>query len=234
MMFSIRLRRAAVVSALTLCSLLACAHDASALAPDVAVGTTAGATVNTQDAAPSAKREEIDLEIHLQLLVGSNKAEAGVAVPASLDATVKQLRTMMQLPHYRLGPTFLHRVKSGRNLEVKGTGGLLPLGVTTSQTTPTFYNFTLRPVELRTDESGRSTVSINDFRIGMKVPIVTATITSGNSSTGGHPVIQYEDTGIATGLSIREGEPVVVGTIYVGPEGDAIVVVLTAKRIGTR
>lgn len=220
-MLSKRLRRAMALCALASCLVLAGTHSAFAAQDD---------RQDSASPAQAVKREDIDLEIHVQLLVGSNKAEAGARVPASLEPLVRQVGAMMHLPHYRLGPTFLHRVKSGRTLEVKGTGGLLPLGATTSQSTPTFYNFTLRPVELRTDSGGRSIVNINDFRIGMKVPVVT----SGNSGTGGHPMIQYEDTGIMTGLSIREGEPVVAGTIYVGHEGDAIIVVLTARRINAR
>ncbi|HEX8473745.1 MAG TPA: hypothetical protein VF666_06900 [Pyrinomonadaceae bacterium] len=220
MMVSNRLRRALLVFAFACCALSVNTH--------VALGM--------QDAAAPAQenKETADLEVQLQLLIGSNKATEGAKIPASLDATMKQLRATLPMSNYRLGATFLNRVKSGRSLEVKGTGGLLPLGASASATTPTFYNFTLRPVELKTNESGQSVVAINDFRIGMRVPIVTANVASGNSSTGGFPVIQYEDTGISTGLSIREGEPVVVGTIYVGAEGDAIIVVLTAKRIAPR
>lgn len=221
MMLSKRWRRAVLLCALAFGSVLAGAHSALAMQDD---------GQDSASPAQAVKREDIDLEIHVQLLIASNKAEAGANIPASLEPVARQVRASMHLPHYRLGPTFLHRVKSGRNLEVKGTGGLLPLGATASQTTPTFYNFTLRPVEVRTEAGGRSIVNINDFRIGMRVPVVT----SGNSSSGGHPVIQYEDTGILTGLSIREGEPVVVGSIYVGSEGDAVVVVLTAKRINMR
>jgi hypothetical protein len=44
------------------------------------------------------------------------------------------------------------------------------------------------------------------------------------------PTINYEPTGIATDVSMREGEPVIVGTLNIGPSGDAIILVVSAKR----
>jgi len=44
------------------------------------------------------------------------------------------------------------------------------------------------------------------------------------------PATNYEPTGLATDISIREGEPVIVGTLNVGPSGDAIILVVSAKR----
>lgn len=197
-------------------------------------------TEGQSSSATPLKKDAPDLEVQLHLLIASNKASEGARVPASLDTTIKQLRNELPLSNYRLGATFLHRVKSGRPLEVKGTGGLVQFGPAVpspgavSSNSPTFYQFTLAPVEMKVNEAGQPVVSINNFRIGMRVPIVTSQVSSGNSSTGGFPVIQYEDTGITTGLSVREGEPVVVGTLYVGPEGEAVIVILTARRIPIR
>ena len=47
---------------------------------------------------------------------------------------------------------------------------------------------------------------------------------------GGVPATNYENTGLSTDISIREGEPVVVGTLNVGPSGDAIILVVAARR----
>ena len=52
-----------------------------------------------------------------------------------------------------------------------------------------------------------------------------------NASTGtGFPVINYESIGIRTDLTMREGSIVIAGTLNVGPSGDAIVVVVSARR----
>jgi hypothetical protein len=44
------------------------------------------------------------------------------------------------------------------------------------------------------------------------------------------PIINYESTGLNTDISMREGEPVIVGTLNVGPSGDAIILVMLARR----
>ena len=54
----------------------------------------------------------------------------------------------------------------------------------------------------------------------------TTTATGGSS----FPVINYESVGLRTDISMREGVPVIAGTLNVGPSGDAIVVVIAAKR----
>lgn len=62
-----------------------------------------------------------------------------------------------------------------------------------------------------------------------RVPVQTgATV----ASTGNFPVplINYEPTGLHTDISLNEGEPVVVGTLNVGPSGDVLVVVISVKR----
>jgi hypothetical protein len=50
------------------------------------------------------------------------------------------------------------------------------------------------------------------------------------AATGAVPAFNYENTGLATDISMRESEPVIVGTLNVGPSGDAIILVVSAKR----
>ena len=185
-------------------------------------------------------REDFDIEMQLQLLVGTNKPGGGARVPESLEPAVRRLRASIPAANYRLGGTFLHRVKNTRPLEVRGEAGALPLVLISTANlnryTPVYYQFTMAPVELRRDESGREFVSIHNFRFGMRVPIVTALPTLGANGTAPSPppTVVYEDIGITTGLSLQEGRPVVVGTLYTGQEGDVIIVVLTANRVNPR
>jgi hypothetical protein len=72
-----------------------------------------------------------------------------------------------------------------------------------------------------------------EFRFGSRVPIITAQPTTTNASTsvpGGFPVINYQPVGLKTDISMSEGVPVIAGTLYVGPSGDAIIVIVSAKR----
>ena len=59
----------------------------------------------------------------------------------------------------------------------------------------------------------------------------TGLVASGFSANGTvAPSVSYESTGVATDISMRESEPVIVGTLNVGPSGDAIILVVSAKR----
>ena len=218
----------------TLCqqqSLSAAAPTPSASSDSSAPSTSSASSMMSQVKGDS----ETNLEIQLQLLVGSNAATEGARLPGALDATVRQLRSTIQLTNYRLGATFLHRVTSGRALEVKGTGGALPLlmpspNANSNPYTPMFYNFSLRPVELRSDLAGREVISIREFNFGIRVPVGTSLVNSSLGSSTNPQTIQYENIGIFTGVNVPEGQPVVVGTMYMG-QGDVIAVVLTAKKL---
>ena len=210
---------------------------------EVGASTSAqSATEQTPPAQPSRgrPREDFDIEMQLQLLVGTSKAGEGARLPESLEPAVRRLRSSMPAASYRLGGTFLHRVKNTRPLEVRGEAGALPLMLISTANlnryTPVYYQFTMAPVELRRDDAGREFVSIHNFRFGMRVPIVTSLPTLGANGTAPSPppTVVYEDIGINTGLSIQEGQPVVVGTLYTGQEGDVIIVVLTANRVNPR
>jgi hypothetical protein len=85
---------------------------------------------------------------------------------------------------------------------------------------------------LATDGSGNDIVRMNEFKFGARVPIITSQLAPTNASLGVAPVSQvnYESVGLHTDISMREGSPVIAGTLHVGPQGDAIVVAITARR----
>jgi hypothetical protein len=98
----------------------------------------------------------------------------------------------------------------------------------TANITPSFNEFRVNNVKLVTDASGRSIVRMEGFGFGARIPIQTATLVAANAPAG--PMINYEPTGLNTDVSMHEGEPVIVGTLNVGPSGDAIILVMSARR----
>ena len=80
--------------------------------------------------------------------------------------------------------------------------------------------------------SGNDIVRMSELRFGAQVPIITGQVTTSNASLGSAPVTQvtYQNIGLRTDISMREGSPVIAGTLNVGPQGDAIVVVISARR----
>jgi hypothetical protein len=140
---------------------------------------------------------------------------------------VKQLRQSLPFKNYRLAATLINRVKNNGRLNLKWVGG--PLGVSTEPSiNPSFNEFKVNTVRMVNDVAGQSLVRMDGFSFGARIPIQTGAVASTSPATA--PVFNYESTGLNTDISMREGEPVVVGTLQVGPSGDAIILVMSAKR----
>jgi len=173
--------------------------------------------------------DQTNLDTQLYLLVATNQTVPDEKLPASLDGVVRQLRSTLPFKNYRLAATLLNRVKNDGRLDLSWIGG--PLANTVGQATninPSFSQFKVRQVRLARTSSGETVVQMAGFNFGLRIPIQVGQV----ASAGGFPAINYENTGLSTDISIREGEPVVVGTLNVGPSGDAIILVVAAKRTG--
>ena len=195
-----------------------------------------GNTPQTPAKQTESRDDETNLDTQLFLLVGSNQDVVDSNLPAFLDSVVKQLRTALPFKNYRLAATLLNRVRNGGGLDVSWIGGPLAATSGTSPTlTPSFSNFMVRRVRLVRTSDGQQMVQMQGFNFGARIPIQTGQAMASNNPpgvfpSGGFPTINYERTGVATDISMREGEPVVVGTLNVGPSTEAIILVVSAKR----
>jgi hypothetical protein len=191
-----------------------------------------GSQVFAQSSPTTAQSEkpedETNLDTQLYLLVATNQSDDETKLPAALDPVVKQLRASLPFKNYKLAATLLNRVKNDGRLNLKWIGGpLVPSGAV-SATTPSFNEFKIVNVKLVRDAAGQQLVRMEGFGFGVRIPIITASTVA--SSGPSAPIFNYESTGLNTDISMREGEPVVVGTLNIGPSGDAIILVMSAKR----
>ncbi|HEX8141834.1 MAG TPA: hypothetical protein VF553_04505 [Pyrinomonadaceae bacterium] len=203
-----------------ICSLMFCCILLSARA---ASGQRQGQASTTSNAVA----EDVDLDVHLHLIVASNGAGEGAKLPAQFDATIRQLRSSLPYNNYRWAATFINRVNNGADSSVKGLAGPL-LGTTTpSSGTPSFYDLQLTDVSMGAGGPGQAPVRLR-LHFGARLPIQV-----GGGGGGGNtaPVVNYETTGISTALNIRESEPVVVGTMSLGPSNEMLVLVISVKRV---
>ena len=174
------------------------------------------------------KEDETNLDTQLYLVVASNQDVEDGKLPAALEPLIKQLRPSLPFKNYRLAATLINRVKNNGRLTLKWIGG--PLGVSAGPLiNPSFNEFKVDRVKLINDAAGQSVVRMEGFNFGARIPIQTGTALASNSPAAA-PIINYESTGLSTDISMREGEPVVVGTLHVGPSGDAIILVMSAKK----
>ena len=192
------------------------------------LGATAFAQGADQAAQRDTKNDEINLDTQLYLLIATNQEVDDAKVPSNLEPVVKQLRASLPFKNYRLAATLINRVKNEGRLNLQWVGGPLLASAAASSQTPSFNEFKVNQVKLATDANGRDVVRMDGFRFGARSPIQTGTAIASNSPTA--PVIHYENTGLNTDISMHEGEPVIVGTLNLGPSGDAIILVMTARR----
>ncbi len=179
---------------------------------------------------PRVKSDEATgLEVQLHLLVARRTADgADEKLPASLDAVVKQLKATFPFKSYRLATTLLNRVKNDGRLGVRWYGSPLFGQSPAPGSTPGSNELNIMRVRLEKDDAGRDIVQLTSFNFNARITVPTPSL----ASAAGPPAVQQENTGITTDLSVREGEPTIVGTLDVGPAGDALILVITVKRPG--
>jgi hypothetical protein len=180
-----------------------------------------------QSASKETRDDEINLDTQLYLIVGTNREIDETKLPASLDPVIKQLRAALPFKNYRLAATLINRVKNQGRLNLRWLGGPFATAAS-SAVTPSFSEFNIRAVNLVSTPDDQLVVQLSGFSFSARIPIQTGTTLAANGSAAG--VINYENTGLNTDISMREGEPVVVGTLNIGPSGDAIILVVSAKR----
>lgn len=184
---------------------------------------------STRASVAVVKEDETNLDTQLYLIVGTNQSVHDSNMPAALEPIIKQLRASLPFKNYSVTATLLNRVRNGGHLNLRWIGGPLLTPAASSASTPSFNEFTVGRIRILTDETGRNAVRMDGFHFGSRVPIQTqATVASAAAPSGA--VVSYEPTGLNTDISMREGEAVLVGTLNVGPSGDALVIVVSAKR----
>ena len=187
---------------------------------------------NTQQTATKqadTKVDETNIETQLYLIIATNADVPEIKMPAALDPVVKQLRATLPFKNYGLTATMINRVKNESRLELNWIGGPMTLAAgPTPALNPSFSNFNIRFIRLIQASDGQQMVQMQGFNFGARVPIQVSGAIAANGAVA--PTINYERTGVVTDVSMREGEPVIVGTLNIGPSGDAIILVVSAKR----
>lgn len=199
------------------------------LLPALLLILCAAVCLNVQAQAAQEPNDETNFDTQLFLIVGTNQDVEDSKLPASLDTVIKQLRSTLPFKNYRLAATLINRVKNEGRLDLSWIGGPMaaPTGAA-SNVTPSFSQFRVRQVKLLRNAENQQVVQMLGFNFGARIPIQTPGAIAANGAVA--PSVAYENTGVQTDISMREGEPVIVGTLNIGPSGDAIILVVSAKR----
>jgi hypothetical protein len=179
-----------------------------------------------QSTQTETKEDDTNLETQLYMVLGTNQDVTDSKIPSSLDPVIKQLRATLPFKNYRLTSTLINRVKNEGKLELGWISAPLTSALDAAQPT-TRSSFRMRQIKLVRNSEGQSMVQVVGFNFSASIPIQSVAVAANNPPP---PIFNYEGASLSTDISMREGEPVVVGTLNVGPSGDAIILVLSAKR----
>jgi hypothetical protein len=170
--------------------------------------------------------ENFDTELYL--VMASNERAGEIPLPASLDQVVKQLRATLPFKNYSLASTLINRVKNNGSLSLTWIGGPRLAPATSIAPSPTFSQLSIGRLKVF-ESAGGPTVELGRFTFGARVPIQTGTNIA-PAGTNSAPVFAYEYVGLSTDFSVRPDQPTIIGTLTVGPSGDAIIVILCARH----
>ena len=177
--------------------------------------------VRGQTSQTEEKQEDTNLETQLYIILATNHDVSESRIPSSLDAIVKQARATLPFKNYQLATTLLNRVKNNGGLNLRWVSA--PITSFNDAAQPvTKIALQLQQVTVQPNSEGQSIVRIS-FSFDAAIPISV----SANRSP---PVFFVENVTLGTVISMREGEPVIIGSLNVGPSGDTIILVLSAKR----
>ena len=149
---------------------------------------------------PAAAPKDIELTVYM--LVASEQAAAGAELPAELQPVASELKRIIAYKNFHLLDSILLRTQLGNRASTSGVVG--------PQTNRWPYDFTVSPVAVTEDPSGRQ-IRLDNLDLNVHLSDTrTATI--------------------RTEITVREGQRVVVGKSNVGI-GEALILVVTAKVV---
>jgi hypothetical protein len=153
---------------------------------------------------PPEQRPMPNVELTVQLLYGAAMEEGkGTPIPADLEPTVKQLRSLFPYKSYKILDTELLRARSGREVS---TNGSLPGGTA-------LFNFGAVPSV--NQETPPRSIRLSHLFLEVREP---------NGA-------QFTAAKISGDFDAKEGQRVVVGKANLVNSQDAIILVITPKVI---
>jgi len=173
---------------------------------------------------PQNARPKANLEVQLSLIAASRIGPASSGeIPTQIAGVLETLRNTMKYKNYRYITTFINRASDGGNVHASGAADAF-FQVSETKGRQTFYDYNVNGITTVKTEGSDQIIQVRDFRFTTRVPIVV-------SSGSGGSKIEYQNMDISTGLTMKDGEIVVVGTSNVGSSDEALIVVISIKKV---
>jgi hypothetical protein len=160
---------------------------------------------------PSMPKPDVELRMRVLIAAPTGSGQH----PTDLDAVIKQLRATLNYKSYNQIASITQRVKAGAGAGGKGQTQLAP--PVSQEPSSANYSYSLEGVNVITPPPGAAASAGGNISIQIK----KLKFWTGNKQLG--------EADINTGLSLREGEKVVVGSASL--KDRAMILVLSAKLL---
>ena len=184
-----------------------------------------GSAVLVLGQADASKAAEPNYEAVLHVLVAGGQSGQGEALPASLGAVSREIRTEFGQANLKLVNVYFGRLSNQGNLDYKGvSNAYAPESMPGS---PTFLDWRLTGVRNSQNAAGQPAYQLQGFRFGARVPVRIGNVQDDKSSSP----INYEAIGFTVDrLSVRENMPTLIGTLTQPRTDGTLFLVLTLRN----
>ncbi len=175
--------------------------------------------LDVPDATYRPPRTPSSIEFQLHLIAASPTAGEKTAFPTALEPVVSQLKSTLKFANYRYLTTFSNRVNE--NGTIDSTGVISPpFPIAAYAQLKSGYSYQIKNPQVTLDAGGKEVILTNSFTFKIEVPVET-----------GGAAAQFREVRLSTQLTLREGENAVVGTANAGSADEAIIVVVSARKL---
>jgi hypothetical protein len=172
---------------------------------------------------PQNVRPKANLEVQLSLIAASRTAGPSGEIPLQISAVLEQLRNTMKYKNYRYITTFINRASDGGNVHSSGAADAF-FQLSETKGKQTFYDYIINDIRTVKTEGNEQIIQVRDFHFYTNVPIV---VSNGN----GGSKIEYQKMEVSTALTMKDGEIIVVGTSNVGSSDEALIIVISIRKV---
>jgi len=180
---------------------------------------------------PETGSRRVGLEIQISLIGASQEPAAGESkIPQPLAPVITQLQRTLSFKSYRHITTLNQLTLDQGRVGASGAIAQFFPERWLSET-PGGYEYNLRDIRVIAGTGTAATIQVGEFEFIAMVPFITnpKQVEIGTQP----PKVDRQRISMATGLTLKEGEQVVVGTSGAGGEDKAIIVVVSIRRTGS-
>lgn len=165
---------------------------------------------------PASAEQSQDVDLQIQVLFASRRATPDADLPKDLEPVLKSLRATLGYRGYTLAANLSQRVRVNGDRDTKGRaqieGSALDLGAA-KETHALLLDWEVnRGISMQIPASGPATFAMQRFQVSLRDLSAQLSLAS-----------------LETGLTLKEGEHVVVGTSTIRDHG--FIVVVSARRV---